>query len=116
MVTTPIASDQSIDVKNVAATSNTQESDLDIVKRHVQNSQQRVTTQREVMVILVAKLQPTQQARELLQLFEETWQAHADHLSHVEESVRQHASPARRAGARAKHREAADQIRVRRAH
>ena len=75
------------------------QSDLDMVKQHVTNSEVRIETQRKLIAILAAQRQPLKQARELLHLFEVTLQAHVDHLVHVEEIAGHRARP-RRSGER----------------
>ncbi len=76
--------------------------DIDMVKQHVANAEARIATQRQRIAILASQRQPLKQARELLHLFELTWQAHVDHLAHVEEVMRIRACPGRRAGMRAR--------------
>ena len=87
------ASHHSLSMTTLADTSETLESDLDMVKRHVGNAELRLTSQRKLIAILAAQLQPLKQARELLHLFEVTWQAHVDHLLHVEELASHRAKP-----------------------
>lgn len=89
------------------------ESDVDMVKRHVRNAEARLAAQRKMIAILAARRQPLKQAQELLQLYEFTWQAHVDHLAHVEDVARRRALPGREGG-RSGYREASERMRVRR--
>ena len=90
------------------------ESDLDMVKRHVANAELRLASQRKLIAILAVRRQPLKQAQELLHLYEAMWQAHVDHLVHVEDVARRRALPGNEGG-RSGCREAAGQVRVRRA-
>lgn len=90
------------------------ESDLDIVKRRVVNSELRIASQRKLIAILAARRQPLKKAQELLHLYEEMRQAHVDHLVHVEDVARRRALPGNEGG-RSGCRETAGQVRVRRA-
>lgn len=83
-----------------------------MVKLHVANSSVRIATQRKLIAILAAKRQPLEQARELLHLFEVTWQAHVDHLVHVEELANRPLKSRRDAGIRTRHREVAETLRI----
>lgn len=69
------------------------ESDLDLVRRHVRNAELRLGAQRKIVAILAARRQPMKQALELLQLYEVTWQAHVDHLAHIEDVVQRRETP-----------------------
>lgn len=62
----------------------TLQTDLELVKTHVANSENRVRNQRKVIAILSARRQSLQQAQGLLHLFEVTWQAHVDHLAELQ--------------------------------
>jgi hypothetical protein len=60
----------------------TLDSDIDLIRRHVTNAKLRLFAQRKLVAFLAARRQPLTQAQELLQLHDETWRAHVDHLSH----------------------------------
>jgi hypothetical protein len=77
----------------------TPESDIDMVKRHVLNAEQRVVAQRKMIALLAARRLPMKQAQDLLHLFEATWQAHVNHLAALEEVERRRLFP-RRSGER----------------
>jgi hypothetical protein len=67
--------------------------DLELVQRHVANSETRVDNQRKAIAILAARGQPLQHARRLLRLFEVTRQAHIDHLAQLEEILARQSRP-----------------------
>lgn len=87
------------------------ESDLEMVQRHVRNAESRIANHRRLIALLAANRQPLEQARELLHLFEATYRAQVEHLSHVEEIARQRAVP-RNSAMRSAHREAAQRDRL----
>jgi hypothetical protein len=87
------------------------ESDIDMALRHVRNAESRITNQRRLIALLGARRRPLKQARELLHLFEATCQTQVEHLSHVEEVMRQRAVP-RTSAMRSAHREAAQRDRL----
>ena len=74
-------------------------SDLDMVRRHVENAQRRVAAQRKLIALIAARRLPLKEARDILNLYEATLQAHVDHLAHVEDIASRSARP-RRSGER----------------
>ena len=87
--------DRSLTMTIQPAKSATAESDLDIVKRHVRSAELRIASRRKLIAFLAARRQLLKQAREPLHLFEVTWQAHVDHLVHVEDGARRRGPPCR---------------------
>lgn len=81
-------------------TSGNAESDIDMVKRHVVSAELRIASQKKMIALLAARRLPMKHAQDLLHLFEATWQAHVDHLAHVEDVARRSLMP-RRTGERA---------------
>jgi hypothetical protein len=89
------------------------QNDLELVKTHVINSENRIRNQRKVIAILAARRQPLQQAQGLLHLFEVTWQAHVDHLAELQKLIDRQLKPRREMGFRSRCREASEERRVR---
>ena len=93
-------------------TSQSAESDLAMVQRHVRSAEARIVNQRRLIAVLAAQRQPLGEARELLHLFETTCEAHVEHLSHIEDVMRRQREMPRTSAMRSAHREAAQRDRM----
>ncbi|AWB20789.1 hypothetical protein DA075_07555 [Methylobacterium currus] len=64
------------------------ETELDMVRRHVEEGAQHIAQQRALIVHLRREDLPTSEAEALLVLFEDLQRQHQDHLARIEASGR----------------------------
>ena len=75
------------------------ESEIDIVRRQVANAELRLAAQKKMVALLAARRLPIRQAQDLLQLYENAWKTHVEHLAHLEDVANRRFVP-RRGGER----------------